>query len=92
MSSTPPAAHQASHDENGQDQTGRDQTGAPLQADAIPPKVLTPAAKRALAEAAERRKQIDEEAARRAKEINGRGGLDPSRYGDWEVKGIASDF
>ena len=26
------------------------------------------------------------------RELNGRGGLDPSRYGDWEVKGIASDF
>jgi hypothetical protein len=26
------------------------------------------------------------------KEVNGRGGLDPARYGDWEVKGIASDF
>ncbi|HTZ67434.1 MAG TPA: DUF1674 domain-containing protein, partial [Roseiarcus sp.] len=22
----------------------------------------------------------------------GRGGLDPVRYGDWEVRGIASDF
>ncbi|MGB6116954.1 MAG: DUF1674 domain-containing protein, partial [Mesorhizobium sp.] len=48
-------------------------------------------AQRALAEAEERRK-----AARRkpapAKEIGGRGGLDPARYGDWEVKGIASDF
>ena len=26
------------------------------------------------------------------RELNGRGGLDPSRYGDWEVKGLASDF
>jgi len=26
------------------------------------------------------------------KEINGRGGLDPVRYGDWEIKGITSDF
>jgi len=26
------------------------------------------------------------------KKINGRDGLDPVRYGDWEVKGIASDF
>ena len=24
--------------------------------------------------------------------VNGRGGLDPARYGDWEVKGIAADF
>jgi len=26
------------------------------------------------------------------KEVNGQGGLDPARYGDWEVKGLASDF
>ena len=26
------------------------------------------------------------------KEIGGRAGLEPTRYGDWEVKGIASDF
>lgn len=56
------------------------------------PKILSPAAQRALAEAAERRKAIDEAAALRANEIDGRGGLDPARYGDWEVKGIASDF
>lgn len=27
-----------------------------------------------------------------AREVGGRGGLDPVRYGDWEVKGIAVDF
>jgi hypothetical protein len=26
------------------------------------------------------------------KEVNGRDGPEPVRYGDWEVKGIASDF
>ena len=26
------------------------------------------------------------------REIDGRGGLEPVRYNDWEVKGIASDF
>lgn len=61
-----------------------------------PGKVFTPAAQRALAEAAERRrlaKQAEEEAARTApKELNGRDGPDPVRYGDWEVKGIISDF
>ena len=31
-------------------------------------------------------------AAPAAPEVNGRGGLDPARYGDWEVKGIAADF
>ena len=26
------------------------------------------------------------------REVDGRGGLDPARYGDWEIKGISSDF
>lgn len=57
---------------------------------------LTPAARRALAEAEARRAEADrraKEAGREvAKEVGGRGGPDPVRYGDWEVKGIASDF
>jgi hypothetical protein len=56
------------------------------------PKALTPAARRALAEAEARRKQIDAEMAARPKESGGRGGLDPNRYGDWEIKGITADF
>jgi hypothetical protein len=52
---------------------------------------LTPAAERALAEAAARRAEIDRKAAERPKE-KGRDGLEPTRYGDWEKKGIASDF
>ena len=56
------------------------------------PKVLSPAAKRALAEAEARRKQIDAEIAARPPEKGGRGGLDPNRYGDWEIKGITADF
>lgn len=59
-----------------------------------PKKPLPPAAARALAEAeARRRAQEEREAALAAKrEIDGRGGRDPVRYEDWEVKGIASDF
>ncbi|SFL31295.1 DUF1674 domain-containing protein [Methylorubrum salsuginis] len=55
---------------------------------------LSPAAQRALAEAAERRAAIDARAAEIAKrpERKGRGGLEPVRYTDWEVKGLASDF
>ncbi len=53
---------------------------------------LSPAAERALAEAAARRAEIDRLARERPKELNGRPGLEPVRYGDWEVKGIASDF
>ena len=57
-----------------------------------PKKALTPEAERALAEAKARRAEIDAKAAAQPKETNGRGGLDPVRYDDWEVKGIASDF
>lgn len=59
-----------------------------------PVRKLSPAAERALAEAAARRAAIDAKAAglTGAREINGRGGLEPVRYDDWEVKGIASDF
>ena len=55
-------------------------------------KPLTPAAQRALAEAAARRREIDEKAAKAPKETGGRGGLEPARYGDWEIKGLTSDF
>jgi hypothetical protein len=59
-----------------------------------PDRALSPAAERALAEAQERRAALDAKAAalKRDKEVNGRGGLEPVRYDDWEVKGIASDF
>jgi len=50
----------------------------------------TPEAERALAEAEARRKAKAAEPPPR--EINGRKGPEPVRYGDWEVKGIASDF
>ncbi|WP_121632626.1 DUF1674 domain-containing protein [Tropicibacter alexandrii] len=53
---------------------------------------LPPAAQRALAEAAERRARMEAEAAARPKELGGRDGPDPARYGDWEKKGIAIDF
>jgi hypothetical protein len=52
---------------------------------------LTPEAQRALAEAEVRRR----EAASRPplpQEFNGPSGPEPVRYGDWERKGIASDF
>lgn len=66
----------------------------PSLPDGAVPKTLTPAARRALAEAAERRAAIDARAAEisRAPEHQGRGGLEPVRYEDWEVKGLASDF
>lgn len=59
-----------------------------------PSKTLSPAAQRALAEAEARRAEIDARAEeiRREREINGRDGLEPVRYDDWEVKGLATDF
>jgi hypothetical protein len=53
---------------------------------------LPPAARRALAEAAARRAEIDRQAAAMPAERNGRNGPEPVRYGDWEIKGLASDF
>ena len=58
----------------------------------MPERVLTPQAQRALQEAAERRAARDAIETERAKEIGGRKGLDPVRYGDWEQGGIAWDF
>lgn len=52
----------------------------------------TDTARRALEEAVARRKEIDDNAAAAPIEKGGRGGLDPARYGDWEIKGLASDF
>ena len=73
--------------------------GAPPQAAAptadktpLPRKPLTPAAKRALAEAAERRAQAEKAAAAKPPEFQGPKGPEPTRFGDWERKGIASDF
>jgi hypothetical protein len=57
-------------------------------------KPLTEAAKRALAEASERRQaqEAREAALNQNTEHRGRGGLDPVRYNDWEIKGLTSDF
>lgn len=52
---------------------------------------IPPAAARALAEAEARRKAHDARKAELPKEP-GRDGPDPTRYGDWEKAGIASDF
>jgi hypothetical protein len=62
-------------------------------AGAAPNKPLSPAAERALAEAAQRRAELERKAAtERAKEIGGPSGPEPTRYGDWEKKGLTSDF
>jgi hypothetical protein len=55
-------------------------------------KPLTSAAQRALAEAEARRQAYLDAEVARPKELGGRGGKEPIRYGDWEVKGLASDF
>lgn len=68
--------------------------GADTPAPAPSPRVLSPAAQRALAEAEARRAAVDAHAAEVASrpEKDGRGGLEPVRYGDWEIKGLTSDF
>ena len=49
-------------------------------------------AKRALEEAKKRRSDKSTYNLKLPAEKRGRGGLEPTRYGDWEVKGITSDF
>jgi hypothetical protein len=64
----------------------------PASVAAPPKKQVSPAAERALAEAAARRAARDRTAAPRPPESAGSGKPDPVRYGDWEINGIATDF
>ena len=70
------------------DNPSRPATTAPLPER----KPLSAAAKRALAEADARRLAAEANAKPSAKELDGPKGPEPTRYGDWENKGIASDF
>jgi hypothetical protein len=63
-----------------------------MSEDPSPRKPLTEAAKRALAEAEARRLAATANAKSSPKEFQGPKGPEPTRYGDWENKGIASDF
>ncbi|WP_066687362.1 DUF1674 domain-containing protein [Caulobacter sp. CCH9-E1] len=63
---------------------------APEVPGAAPGKALSPAARRALEEAAARR--AAEEALSLPPEQGGRDGPEPTRFGDWEKKGVAVDF
>lgn len=66
-------------------ETDIDENAAPRKFDDLPP-----AAQRALKEAEERR--AAETKAKVPREIGGRGGKDPARFGDWEIKGRTIDF
>ena len=61
-----------------------------LVPNAAPGKTLTPAARRALEEAAERRRA--EAGTPPTGEQGGPAGPEPTRFGDWERKGVAVDF
>lgn len=71
-----------------EDETKTSAPGEPMR------RPLSPAAQRALQEAAERRAQRDalDRQNQAQTEQGGRSGPDPVRYGDWENGGIASDF
>lgn len=84
-----PAAPGKASFPNGNAMNDQPTPDAPEPVEARP---LAPAAARALAEAAARRRAIDEAAAAAKSETGGRGGLDPARYGDWEIKGLTADF
>ncbi len=64
----------------------------PLPENAAPGKVLTPAARHALEEAAAGRRAETERSGACSEEQSGPGGPEPTRYGDWERKGVAVDF
>jgi hypothetical protein len=64
---------------------------APEVEGAAPGKPLTSAARRALEEAAQRR-QAEARAGDKPVELGGPKGPEPTRYGDWERKGVAVDF
>lgn len=51
---------------------------------------LAPEARHALAEAEERKRKAKRDQL--PKELGGRDGPEPVRFGDWEKKGIAVDF
>jgi hypothetical protein len=71
------------------------QNPAPSAASAsseLEPRKLSPAAERALAEAEARRRAAEASLHPMPKEFQGPKGPEPTRYGDWENKGIASDF
>jgi hypothetical protein len=91
---TDPPSPKPPADEAGQD-TGQD-TGQDIGQDTdqnqTAKRPLTEAARRALDEAAARRAERDAAKPHSSDELSGRGGLDPTRYGDWEVNGLASDF
>lgn len=63
----------------------------PTPPNAAPGKALSPAARRALEEAAAR-KAAEVEALARELEQGGPKGPEPTRFGDWERKGLAVDF
>jgi len=70
--------------ETPQAETGEQPSGKPFDQ-------LPPAAQRALLEA-EARRTAEEKQAGQPREIGGRGGKDPARFGDWEIKGRTIDF
>ncbi len=70
-----------------------DNPSRPASAASVPErKPLSPAAERALAEAEARRLAAEANAKSCRRSFKGPKGPEPTRYGDWENKGIASDF
>lgn len=72
------------------DTTDRSRPVLPVDAATEPTRAMPPAAQRALAEAEARRAAAQPTPA--PAERRGRGGLEPTRYGDWEIKGLTADF
>jgi len=75
-----------------QDRGAPDEAARAQEAVAAAPRTLPPAAIRALQEAEARRKAAQSVQTEQPLEVNGPRGPEPTRYGDWERKGVASDF
>lgn len=73
-----------------QDDKAQDDTAQADNPDAEVGARIAEAGRRAAAEAETRRQQ--QSAAQLPPELGGPKGPEPTRYGDWERKGIASDF
>lgn len=72
--------------------TGENRLGDAANGETAPARRLSAAAERALAEAEARRAEREARVAAMPREVGGRGGEEPVRYGDWERKGLTSDF
>ena len=92
MTTTPKPDASSAAEPDAAVKTGASNATTSATPDETETRTLSPAAKRALVEAEARRQARDAEETAAKRELGGRGGADPARYGDWEINGRAIDF